>query len=392
MLLIIERMAHLKSGHEHTQLAAIREMIPHAEVRLLSAVANDGSDPGAILSTRRAARKKPEASLDFDVAAITRHLLRLNRDRACVVIPNANAFEIRFALRLLETQEGRVFCCLRVLRPEAVSLLPRTTLARLRQAILAGALSLHTETVELKYYLQEHYDLSAEDDFLLPCSIDPRRVPPARDSQTQSSFRVGFLGAPRREKGAHEIPGILKALAQTIDSVGRPVVFTLQKPKFSRLRLSPAHYMISCNLAVRRAKNLSIDWQEGGLPEAGFCKVIESQDMLLLPYRLDAYRYRGSGMVVDGVLAGLPILCTKGIAMKHLLSSTGTEAASPEEFARGILDLLNARPFAEKKISAARTLLQTELDRTRALFSRLVALDGNKGERAKGGGHAAAFW
>ena len=50
----------------------------------------------------------------------------------------------------------------------------------------------------------------------------------------------------------------------------------------------------------------------------GLFDAVYGVDILLIPYDLKAYQCRGSGMIIDGVLAKKPIIYTDGIGMEEL--------------------------------------------------------------------------
>ena len=71
--------------------------------------------------------------------------------------------------------------------------------------------------------------------------------------------------------------------------------------------------------------------------------------MFVLPYELPEYLHRGSGMVIDAVSLGKPIVYSKGIGMSEFLScGNAISASSVEEFAQGMFDVLQQPSVFQK--------------------------------------------
>lgn len=368
--MIVERQAHVDTGHEHTQLAAIRAMVPQAELRLISAARGGQTDPGAILSARRATKKAAARSLEHDIAALKRYVAGGPSSSVTLVIPSANGFEVRLVLGLLDALSAHARFSLRFLRPEDVDILSNEEIAKVRKATEEGRVTLHTETEELKTYIWNTHHLKSEDDFLLPCNVDPEGLKTPRAKPVDSAYRIGFLGLPRREKGARLLPGILQEVASL--RLSREVVFSLQKPTPSGLKLSPRHYVWACNRAVKRKRGVAINWLKESLSDDEYREVLGSQDLLLLPYLPSSYAYRGSGVIIDGVLSGTPILHSKGIGMGQFLQHNAYPAESAEEFAHTIERLVDAPLPLHDSVIAARRSVTDQLKRTKELFATMA--------------------
>ena len=144
-------------------------------------------------------------------------------------------------------------------------------------------------------------------------------------------------------------------------------------------------YLLACNRAARGASRLRLHWTESALEDGAFRELVCQQDALILPYDREAYAHRGSGMVQDGILAGVPVVHSKGIGMKHLLRHTGIAASTPEEFADAIVSLAGRTSPTLSDIAAARDVLRQEFARTKDMLTQLSAqgVDGGA-QSAKG--------
>ncbi|MEM6758521.1 MAG: hypothetical protein AAF601_03480 [Pseudomonadota bacterium] len=379
MFVIVERNAHVMAGHEHSQLAAIRAMVPKVPCELLQAKETDGA-ANAILSSDRSIRHSADDALRQDIAALAIWVSAKGESEVVIIVPNANAYEVRLALALIEAVESKPVFVLRLLRPEDIGSLDAMELDLVRRAKAAGNLQFHTETIELTAYLHSVYDLEAPDNFLLPCTLSPtdHLQPSARHDDGE--YHVGFLGVPRSEKGRNLMPEILRSVSDLVRDGGQPVRFIMQRAPRSSLRLAPYLYEARCNWAVRRCSKVSISWQDAGLSDEAFRQIFADLDLLLLPYKRGAYAQRGSGMIVDAVLAGVPVLHTRGLAMKHLLEFTGAAAETPQEFADHITRLSTSDAVDQHQLAKARDFLIEQFERTRKLLVSLV--DGQAGQAA----------
>ena len=60
-----------------------------------------------------------------------------------------------------------------------------------------------------------------------------------------------------------------------------------------------------------------------------------------MPYEVGSYRFKGSGIIVDGILAQKPIVYTQGIGMSEFLDFGNAEAAAQlSDFAPKIMKIL----------------------------------------------------
>jgi glycosyltransferase involved in cell wall biosynthesis len=67
---------------------------------------------------------------------------------------------------------------------------------------------------------------------------------------------------------------------------------------------------------------------------------LKRTQVMLLPYRLDAYRLRGSRVVMEALVNGMPVIATRGTALAGMVESFGTglfcEDGDAESLARAI--------------------------------------------------------
>jgi hypothetical protein len=86
------------------------------------------------------------------------------------------------------------------------------------------------------------------------------------------------------------------------------------------------------------AKLVKVEKVDGYMSQEQFLEIMQSVDLLIVPYDAKRYQYRGSGVVVDGVLALKPIVYSEGMGAKEFLNFGNAESAQ------------NAKSFARKTV------------------------------------------
>jgi hypothetical protein len=135
--------------------------------------------------------------------------------------------------------------------------------------------------------------------------------PPPRTANAPAM--VGILGGARPEKGSHLISAIISESRR----LGR-VNFTIQlaneqlpEPEFARL----------CGLADEPGVRIA----RGPLEQATYRSLLESCDILLLPYDRLCYQQRMSGIFVEAAFTGRPVVVPADSAMGRQVAA-GTAA------------------------------------------------------------------
>jgi hypothetical protein len=246
--------------------------------------------------------------------------------------------------------------------------------ADLAKLINTGSIILLTETVSLAKLLKDKYNLPAINSFLLPCTINANKSihsPKERVVvKAQNHLKIGYLGGFRREKGASKLPEILTGLKNLINRSDSKfsIEFIMQKAKYkSRFKLAIFNFKLMRSLRNKDKpdREIKLTILDEELSPAQFMNSVESVDLLLIPYDLEKYRARGSGIIIDGVLAEKPIVYTEGIGMDEFLNFGNAEAASQlSDFAPNIMKiLLNLQPY-RNNAKLAQTALCARIQET----------------------------
>jgi glycosyltransferase involved in cell wall biosynthesis len=95
-------------------------------------------------------------------------------------------------------------------------------------------------------------------------------------------------------------------------------------------------------------------------PDGGYLRQVAATDVMILPYR-DSYRYRLSRVVIEAMLAGLPVVATRGTTLYEQATEhgavVGIEMDSLESLVQGIEEVVanfkHLRCQARDKIESA---------------------------------------
>ena len=109
------------------------------------------------------------------------------------------------------------------------------------------------------------------------------------------------------------------------------------------------------------------------LSDQAFVDAVYGVDILLIPYDLKAYQCRGSGMIIDGVLAKKPIIYTDGIGMEEFLRFGNAETATNIlEFAPKIMKVVQNFPAYLKNANLAHKAMSLQIKKSSKVFELTV--------------------
>lgn len=393
MLIAVGKKLMVGGGHESTQIAALRALVGERELLVVTEqgyVAPDlveaPTSVRTVLSDWHYQVSRPDQAIEQDVTAL--HALLTSpeittRPRPGVVIPTAGAHDIRVCLLLLERAPKIARFCLRILSEDILEPLNETELSALRQHIASGSVRLTTETASLSRRLAAHHGLTATDDFVLPCTVLPDDPLAPETAETfdmpdgARRIRVGYLGGLRREKGFWRIPGIIGQLSALLRRSAPDIQVEVLIAQHNRKRRRIGHLWFDfCLWRSSRGwqgnrRGVTVTRTPAIQTPSEFKALLASTDLLLLPYDLARYRFRGSGVILDGVLAQKPFVYTDGIGMDDLLSFGNAEpAVSAQEFATSILKIIRQAQDYQSSAAAARKAVMERFRHTAQMLQR----------------------
>ena len=207
----------------------------------------------------------------------------------------AEAAIVAPGVRAVTDSGAKVSVCLRFDTPDGDD-----GRARLRNAAKSNAaIDWCADTDELA---AAYADIFARPVRTIRIPVDLERL--QRDSALRpapSPVRVAFIGESRREKGFHLLPDLVADLRR---EMGDEVRFTIQ--------IMPGDAGADATVAKATERLQSnaagVDLVHGALDQDAFHGVLAASHVLLLPYAPKAYARRSSGLLVEGLAAGLAIV------------------------------------------------------------------------------------
>ena len=379
MLVVVEKLLDQIDGHHQTQIKAIENLAGKPADMIITSKSNmvlqNISNVEKVLSTREDRKNQPYAAINNDVYALKKIFEERNGSgKLFVIIPTTDEHDFRVCLKLLKGNPNLATFSLRVLVYHKIDNLSDDERADLAKLVNTESIVLLTETVSLAKLLKDKYNLPAINSFLLPCTISANKSvnsPKKREAvQAQNHLKIGYLGGFRREKGASKLPEILTGLKNLVNQSDSKfsIEFIMQKAKYkSRFKLAIFNFKLMRSLRnkVKPDREIKLTILDEELSPDLFINSIESVDLLLIPYDEEKYRARGSGIIIDGVLAEKPIVYTEGIGMNEFLNFGNAEAATQlSDFAPNIIKiLLNLKPY-RNNAKLARNALCAQIQKT----------------------------
>ncbi|MCQ1774914.1 hypothetical protein NOI24_26815 [Neorhizobium galegae] len=365
-LLIVERKLENNRGHHHTQVSALKMLLPEFDANVVAGESYDGflgtavgklsaksiklarlrsrlqhgTAPqrfGALFGGLKLAHsvRLPSSAFGASLATICRQLQLGAAD--LIIVPTADLDSLESAVELatiLADKAPRV--CLRFLNSELGDRDERIRAKRLRAILrrLPANILLFTETEELADYFRNHFKMPVEGGFYLPCSVPATVVPDAQVNR-EPRFRIGVFGEPRPEKGSQRLANIVAALAELADT-GSPLLidFVIQG---SAADFREGGIYGDLRGFLDGEQNIIVSPQDNRISPEEFVKLFHSVDAVLLPYERATYCLQGSGVVQDAVAGYKPVIHTRGMSMMALLThGNGVPATTDREFAEAI--------------------------------------------------------
>lgn len=192
--------------------------------------------------------------------------------------------------------------------------------------------------------------------------VVPKATPKPSASRADGPPVVLFLGNPRREKGFNDL------VAAALRASGLKFVFQVNDPE-------PA-----CGESVaklRQAAGETLHLLERRLSESEYFEALREADVVAVPYHLDIYGDRTSGIFCEALAAGKPVITTRGSWMSANMDGCGWQVAErdPED----LLQVLQRIPGELESVSR-RTVEMAEVFRRQfggenfmALFEAILA-------------------
>lgn len=169
--------------------------------------------------------------------------------------------------------------------------------------------------------------------------VGPRPGGGARERRNAEEriLRFSCLGPARFEKGIDILQEAIKLLLmRRVDSgEGDEIHFTIQW-NMAILDGSGRAYLPDPSLVADRR----VEFLDAPLDTEAYTRELQRADCMILPYRRDSYFARISGVAVEAVTTGIPVIFTKGTWCATLVETSGAGLGIPDGDAPALADAI----------------------------------------------------
>lgn len=164
-----------------------------------------------------------------------------------------------------------------------------------------------------------------------------------RNIPSGGSLNVFVPGNARREKGFLESVEAARLLSSSDRAGGFRFTIQCHQPDLVCTRFLASHGRASC-----------AEWIDRPLTNDAYVRQLAETDIVMLPYHLDCYAARTSGVFAEARVAGIPVLTTRGTWAGDRISREGGGWLAPERNAQTLASTLQAArsTFSEAKSEA----------------------------------------
>lgn len=153
------------------------------------------------------------------------------------------------------------------------------------------------------------------------------------------AVKLVYLGGARVEKGFHLIPEAVRDLQK---SYSGKLLWRLQAPVSGDLE-EPE--VMESRRILASVPGRNVELVERNLTSAEFQSLLLSADVVLLPYLRESYRARSSGILVQVLAAGKPVIVPSGTWLSSQTHGKGAvEFAEPGDFPSAVLQAVRRLP------------------------------------------------
>jgi len=182
----------------------------------------------------------------------------------------------------------------------------RQTLEEMRHRLPHHRIFLYTDTERLT---RQYESLGAGKFHTLPIPVDRRLKPERRPSENGRPLRITYLGDARLEKGFSYLPDLILDLWDDYVATGR-AEFVIQCNFAFHPREQPGVVVALSQLEPLEDRGIKLIREP--LDQERYLELLLSADINLLLYDQERYYARSSGILVESLSAGIPVLVTGG--------------------------------------------------------------------------------
>jgi len=191
-------------------------------------------------------------------------------------------------------------------------------------------------------------------------------------------FLCIYLGSARLEKGYQHLPYIVE---KTFELAGRGE-FESISPRRIHFAFQSSPQVIGYNQTIKNAMakmyqkpREQVTLLTDVMSNTDYSKLLFASDLVILPYELEKYKLRGSGIVAEVLSTGKILAATTGSYPGHVAKQCGgITAVRPVEFARSILKVA-AAPDSYRDLAQQSAVAYSSENHYRTYWSRCLAAE-----------------
>lgn len=189
--------------------------------------------------------------------------------------------------------------------PQQDSLLSplRNAFLRFRNEAPHRGVCFYTDTIELT---RQYERLSAFR--FSTCPIPHTSPPERREAAPERPLRIVYLGDARTEKGYHHLPALVENLRREYIAAGK-VEFRIQS-NYNSATGEPEAVVARSLLLGHNGGQVSLLMDP--LTSEEYRLLLLDADVIVLPYRASNYHARSSGVLIEALAAGVPVVVPAG--------------------------------------------------------------------------------
>ncbi|MFA6964009.1 hypothetical protein [Bosea sp. (in: a-proteobacteria)] len=171
---------------------------------------------------------------------------------------------------------------------------------------LARRMAFYTDSIGLA---QQYKDLAPGFEFqILPVPYPVPANPPERRPRRSGPLRLTYVGDARVEKGYDRLPDLMRELGETLID-GRTARLIAQSNAAMSLE---DHVIARARNTLKRYPIAQVELITRVLGVDEFTTLLSEADIVILPYDAGNYRNRSSGILVQAIAAGKPVVAPAG--------------------------------------------------------------------------------
>lgn len=285
--------------------------------------------------------------------------------RDSILIHTGSCFLFDALLRALETWPSAKWPALhlRQLRPVADIGMAAGIHQRLRECRNYTDVYMYAETDAFAAQLVRLGHQACEIEKL---EISDITVPLSPSPAIWDFVQVAVLGTVRREKGHGRLEAIGRAYQKLTQRKSRPKLkFNIHTGAIRNGKL------LKQTLQSLDRSGIAYSLPAGSEGVEGHWRCLEDSHIVLVPYEADRYMNRGSGVCIDAVAHGRPLIVSARCTLEeYLRGGNGLPAESAEEFAKGIAGIADSHAaYAKSSLQLAREFRSRQ--QAHPIFDRL---------------------